>query len=180
MPGYNEGNVFVISDFDEPLEQQLVPLTKEVKNQSRLSEGRIDMYVSSFGGYLYLAQHLIELIELAKGNGVVVRTIVPSIAASAGSIVAVTGTPGERYIARDAEHVVHYGTRYDRTQTPNQLDRSYESIVRSYKWVEKHYNKYCDIPNLESEIADDGFTLTAAKCIKYGLADKYLDKMELL
>lgn len=180
MPGYNEGNVFVISDFDEQLEQQLVPLTKEIKKQAQLREGLIDLHINSYGGYLYLVEHFIDLVERAKDLDIVVRTIVPSVAYSAGSMLAVTGTPGERYIARNAEHLIHYGRTGSVETTPTQAERSHEAKTRMFRKVRDHYKKYANVPNLEDEILDDGFVVTSAKAIKYGLADKYTDKLLLI
>src|SRR5690348_1190487 len=107
MPGHYEDNVFFIGDFDDSLEQQItVPLIQEIKKQRELRDGQIDLHINSFGGYAHLVMNLVELVELAKRDGITVRTIVPSVAFSAGSMLAICGSTGERYIARTAEHLV--------------------------------------------------------------------------
>lgn len=180
MPGTFENNTFFIGDFDDNLEQQLiVPFTQEIKKQSELKRGRIDLYINSIGGYLHLVNHFIELIELAKFNEVVVRTIVPDIAFSAGSMLAITGTKGERYIGRRAEHLVHYGQIMSFETTEEQIDRFTAHKKRLFKGNLQHYQKYCDIPDLDQKMLDDGYFLTARECIKFGLADKYIDKFDL-
>lgn len=181
MPGQFEDNTFFISDFDDALEQQIiVPLTQEIKKQAELKDGRIDLFINSFGGYLHLVSHMTELVELAKSNGVIVRTIVPNSAYSAGSMLAITGTPGERYIGRRAEHLVHYGQIASFETTEEQIDRFTAHKKRTFKGNLDHYNAYCNIPNLDQKMLDDGYFLTAKECIRYGLADKYMDKFELL
>lgn len=179
MPGYFEDNIFVIGDFDDQLEQLLVPLTKEIKKQSKLRTGKIDLYINSYGGYLHLVRHFVDLVERAKDDNVMVRTVVSGVAYSAGSILAVTGTPGERYIAKHGEHLIHYGSSGSVESTPGQVERNRQSKTRSFKQILEHYKKYCNIPDLESAMLDDGFYVDANKCVKWNIADKYSDKLIL-
>lgn len=181
MPGHYEDNVFFIGDFDDQLENSvIVPLTKEIGNQAREKDGRIDLYVNSVGGYVHLVNHIVELVEIAKTEGITVRTIVPDMAFSAGSMLAITGTPGHRYIARKAEHLIHYGQIMSFETTPEQIKRFTAWKERKMKANLEHYKKYSDVPNLEKHILDDGFFVTAQQAIKWGMADKYMDKLELL
>jgi ATP-dependent protease ClpP protease subunit len=178
--GQTEGNIFFIGDFDDEAEDRLViPLTKEIQRQRKARFPRIDLYINSFGGYAHLVDHLIELIEIAKRDEIMVRTIVPSIAFSAGSMLAIAGTEGERYIARRANHLVHYGATGSQESTPVQVDRYYNWKRADFKNVVAHYNNYSNIPDIEDHIADDGFFIPAAKCLKWGLADKYTDKFDI-
>lgn len=181
MPGSYEDNVFWIGDFDDALERDvLLPLTLEIKAQAKRADGRIDLYINSMGGYGHLLFHMVELVELAKRHGVTVRTIVMDSAFSAGSMLAITGTPGERYIARTASHLVHYGSIASFESTPEQIERYRKWKNRFFLNNVAHYNKYTSIPDLEKHIADDGFFVTAAEAIKWKMADKYTDKLELL
>lgn len=176
----NEGNVFFIGDFDDSLEREVaIPLTKEIQKQKKYRDGQIDLYINSFGGYAHLVMHLVELVELAKREGVTIRTIVPSVAFSAGSMLAIAGTPGERYISKSGEHLVHYGSTGSVETTPTQIERYRAWKDRDFKNTIKHYQKYTKIPNLEEHLKDDGFFVPARDCIKWGLSDKYLDKFDV-
>lgn len=180
MPGTIEGNVAFIGDFDDSLEHDvIVPLIKEIQKQSETKNGYIDLHINSFGGFVHLCYHLVELVEQAKASGVMVRTIVPSVAFSAGSMLAVTGTPGRRYIGRRAEHLIHYGQSASFETTPTQIERFTAWKDRGFKTNLEHYRKYCNIPDLERQMLDDGFFVTARNAIKWGMADKYIDKMPL-
>lgn len=180
MPGIYEDNIFYVNEFDEAMENQIIiPLAAEIEKQAELKKGRIDLHVNSVGGYLYSMNHMVELIELAKRNDVIVRTIVPYMAYSCGSMVAIAGTPGYRYIGRRAEHLVHYGQQMSFETTEEQIDRFTAHKKRVFKQNFDHYQKYCDIPGLSDKMLDDGYFVPAAKAIKYGMADKYLDKMPL-
>lgn len=175
-----DDNTFHIGEFDEGMMVSLIPdLVSEIKAQSRLRDGEITLYISSPGGDGYMLKHIIELVEIAKRDGVVVRTVVPAMAYSAGSMLAVAGTPGERYIGKDAEHMVHYGYMQTGEATPTQTQRVGAWKNTGWKLVEAHYNKYCDIPDLSEHLKDDLFFVPARKCIKWKLADKYMNRLEL-
>lgn len=176
----NEGNVFFIGDFDDNAEQNLIiPLTKEIQKQKKYRDGQIDLYINSFGGYAHLVFHLVSLVETAKRENIKVRTIVPSVAFSAGSMLAITGTPGERYIEKTAEHLLHYGSTGSQETTPVQIERMSAYKNRDFKRTLKHYEAYANVPDLEKHLADDGFFVPARDCIKWGLADKYMDKFDV-
>jgi len=181
MPGNNEDNVFFIGDFDDSLERDIVlPLTLEIAKQSKEKEGRIDLYINSMGGYGHLAYHLVELVEAAKRQGIVVRTIVTNSAFSAGSMLAITGTPGERYISRTGSHLIHYGSIASFESTPEQIERYNKWKKKFFSDNVAHYKKYSNVPDLEKHISDDGFFVTANECVKWNLADKFMDKLEIL
>lgn len=180
MPGHFEENIFFIGDFDDALENQvLIPMTQEINKQSKEKEGRIDLYINSAGGYVHLLNHIVELVEIAKAQDITVRTIVPDMAFSAGSALAITGTVGERYIAKRAEHLIHYGQIMSFETTPEQIKRFTAWKDRKFRANLEHYNKYCEIPNLDKHILDDGFFVTAKQAIQWKMADKYMEKLKV-
>jgi ATP-dependent protease ClpP protease subunit len=176
----NEGNVFLIGDFDDSMEGDIIiPFIRQIQHQTRLVDGRIDLYINSFGGYAHLAFQLISLVEMAKRENIIVRTIVPDVAYSAGSLLAVTGSPGYRFIERKANHLVHYGTAGGSNEsTPEQLQRIFEEKGRHFKKMRQHYLDYTNIPpeELDRLMNDDMAFIPAAKCIRWGMADGYMDK----
>lgn len=176
----NDGNVFIIGDFDDDMETDIVlPLIKCIQKQRELNDGRIDLHINSAGGSRLQMQQVIELVELAKREDIVVRTIVPFAAFSAGSMVAVTGTPGERYIGRQGMHLLHYGTAGEEVSTPLQIERTTAFQKMLFKSVVDHYKRHADVPDLEENLNDDGFIVPASKAIKYGLADRYIDAFDI-
>jgi ATP-dependent protease ClpP protease subunit len=180
MAGNYEDNIFWIGDFDDSLERDVIlPLTLEIRRQMKRADGKIDLYINSMGGYGHLLFHMVDLVEMAKRQGVTVRTIVMDSAFSAGSMLAVAGTQGERYIAKTASHLVHYGSIASFEQTPEQIERYRKWKQRFFANNVSHYKKYADIPNLEEHIKDDGFFVTAAEAIKWKMADRYTDKLEM-
>lgn len=179
MINQNDGNIFFIGDFDDGAEDIVIPLTKQIQKQRERHDGRIDLYINSYGGYKHLVFQLVSMVEMAKAEGVVVRTIVPYIAYSAGSILAIAGTPGERYIDPGAEHLLHYGMMGSMETTPEQVARNHVMKSREFKKILDHYNKYSSVPDLAAKMNDDSFFATAAQCKKWGLADHYIDKFDI-
>jgi ATP-dependent protease ClpP protease subunit len=175
-----EGNVFFLTDFDDNMEGNIVlPMIKEIQKQREYRDGRLDLHINSWGGYSHLVDQLVELVEIAKREEITVRTIVPAVAFSAGSMLAITGTPGERYIARNANHLIHYGFTGSAETTPLQIERFHAWKKADFANVIKHYNKYSSVPDIEEHLKDDGFFVKASDCIKWGLADKYMDKFDI-
>ena len=179
---WNEGNVFFLADFDDNMESTIVlPLIREIQLQRRLAEPCIDLYINSFGGYKHLVFQLISLVETAKREGVIVRTIVPDIAYSAGSVLAIAGSEGERYIERGAEHLIHYGSTGSLESTPEQLERNTRQKHGNFKKILNHYRKYTNMEHdeLDRLMNDDSAFIPANKCIKWGLADNYMEKFDI-
>lgn len=179
---WNEGNTFFLTDFDDNMEANIVlPLIREIQVQRKLAYGYIDLYINSFGGYKHLVFQLISLVETAKRDGVIVRTIVPDIAYSAGSILAITGSPGERYIESTGEHLIHYGITGSMETTPEQAVRNHKQKSEGFKKILRHYQNYTNIPHEELDrlMNDDSAFIPANKCIKWGLADHKMEKFDI-
>lgn len=183
MAGYHDDrNTFYIGEFDGDMEANLIlPFTLAVRQQANIKGGRLDLFINSYGGNAHLLMHMVELVEMAKRADVVVRTMVTGAAYSAGSMLAVAGTPGERYIAKNAMHLAHYGnTGADGDETPLQAQRRHDANQLMFKQVVAHYEKYCDIPDLEANLVDDNWYITSTQARRWKMADKLLDKYQML
>lgn len=176
-----QGNRFYLTGpFDAEMESAVVaPLRKEIDHQAAKRDGSIELWISSHGGNALVLVQLIELVEYAKRNGVTVRTVVASHAYSCGSMIAVAGTKGERYISRYADHLAHYGS-FDgiRKTTPLQIERGAEHWRRWTGLIREHYERYTRIPDLEEKLKDDDLWVPAEQCIKWGMADKLMDELD--
>lgn len=178
---YVDGNkFFILHEFNDDLRDGIVvPLAKKIEELSKVKDAVIDIYINSRGGDGHLCLTIIQLMELAKARGIKVRTIVTDVAYSAGSLVAIAATPGERYIAPGADHCVHYGTQYGWAEhTPLQIERNTDQKKRWFAKLKSTYEKYCQIPDLEEQLKDDSFFVTAAQAIKWKMADKYMEELK--
>lgn len=174
-----ENRFYIAGEFNTDMETAVIPaLRKAIDNQANLKDGSIEFWISSNGGNGLALVQMVELVELAKRKGLTVRTIVASHAYSAGSMLAITGTKGERYISRYADHLPHYGS-FDgyRKTTPLQVERHAEHWRHWTGLILDHYRRYADIPDLEKKLRDDDLWVPAEQCIEWGMADKYMDEL---
>ncbi|WP_410657851.1 ATP-dependent Clp protease proteolytic subunit [Amycolatopsis sp. lyj-112] len=177
---FNEGSTFyVLGEFDDDMRNGLVvPLTEKINELASQRDAVIDVWVSSTGGDAFLCMDLVQRFELAKSRGIIVRTIVTSHAYSAGSMLAVTGTPGERYIASSAEHLIHYGTQWGYlVKSPREVERNAQHQTRWFETCVKHYERYAKVPKLRDHLRDDLFFVSADDAIAWKLADKELGEL---
>lgn len=173
-----DGNkFFILGEFTDELNHTIIlPLTKKIDELSKVKDATIEFHINSPGGNGWIVMHIVRLAELAKAKGIKIKTIVPQAAYSSGSILAIIGD--ERFIGSTAEHCVHYGQQYGYTETtPLQIERNAESKKRWFKQLLDHYKKYSSIPNIDELIKDDSLFISAKDCIKWGLADKYMEEM---
>jgi ATP-dependent protease ClpP protease subunit len=169
---------FILGQFDEALiESIVVPLTKKIDDLAKVRDAKLTITINSPGGDGYIVMHIVQLLELAKAKGITVQTVVPQVAFSAGSILAVAGAEGHRYIGRTGEHLIHYGSIWSRSLTPLQVERQAEYQKRWFAKLLGHYERYAKIPDLATQIKDDNFFIASADCIKWKLADKYMDEL---
>lgn len=170
---------YILGVFNTDMNKDIIlPLTRKIDELTKTKDAIIELHINSPGGNGYVLWHIIELVELAKSRGITVRTIVPAYAYSAGSMLAITGTLGERYIGHAAEHCVHYGTVSGWYETtPLQVDRNAAWKKRWFAQLLAHYKKYSEIPDVADHIKDDSFFIPAKDCIKWGLADKLMDEL---
>lgn len=171
----NKNTYFINGTFNDEMRSQVIwNLEKHINELKEKKNPILTFYISSHGGNGYLLLDIVSLFERAKANGIIIRTIVTSHAYSAGSMLAIAGTKGERYISEYAEHLAHYGSFDGVTKyTPLQVEREYEHTKRWNDTMIKHYNKYSKIPDIKNKLKDDSFFITAAESIEWGLADKY-------
>lgn len=170
-------NVYILGEFDFSLiENVIIELKELIDKLTKLKDGqKITFYINSNGGYSDILFPIVDLIEEAKKNDIIIETHVSRKAYSCGSLLAITGTKGYRFINERAEHVVHYG-RFGghRLETPKQIDRTSSYYKRYLKTIINHYKKYSNVPELEKQVEDDYFFIPAKQCVKWGLADKII------
>lgn len=170
---FHNGRFFIHGGFDETISTEIIPnLVSEIEAKKKSKGAEIEIYVNSFGGYLHEALNVIGLMERAKCEGIVVKTYVYGIASSAGSIVAMAGTKGNRYVGPYALHLCHLG-RESSGWVSNEIehDRANEWIKKNFENVRILYRKYAKVKNLDRLIRDDGLRFVGEEIIQNGLAD---------
>jgi ATP-dependent protease ClpP protease subunit len=175
-----DNRFYLLGEVDEDMQKLVAdPILKSIQEQSILRDGKLQLIIQGPGGYWSVCSHILSLIDLAKAHDVVVETIVVGEVCSASSIIAVAGSKGHRYISPVAEHMVHYGSSYAYGASPTEMEREAGFTKRFFQNVEKHYRAHCKIPNLHEIIQHDSLFIPAGKCLKWGLADHYISRLDL-
>lgn len=165
---------FFINDFDaEDFDQLLINVVDAIYDEN---SSVLEFWVNSEGGDASRAFALVELIRLAEKQGLVVETFVLSQAFSAGSVVAVAGSPNNRWVARDATYMLHYGTAETMANSHVSAQRIMTAHTQHFLMVLNHYEKYTDIPDLEEKMKFDDLYITGEQAVAWGLADHFLDE----
>ena len=148
-----KNNIYILGGFNrEMIENVIVPLKDLIDLLKEKKDKKITFYINSNGGMVDICLPLVDLIEEAKKEEIIVETIVSRTAYSAGSVLAITGTKGYRFMQERAEHLIHYGEFGANTLcTPKQIDRASEFWKRYVKSVINHYKKYSNVPDLEKK-----------------------------
>jgi len=175
-----DNNFYINGEIGDSFAKEIVqPFIKEVSRQSNLCKecGKRDglnIFITSIGGSLEQAFDLISYIEKAKSLGLTVRTYVTSMACSAGSMIAVTGS--KRYVSSRAYYHLHYARGGSYSHNPEMIDRNTENAHFVQGELVKVYKKYTKLKGIEKKLLADNFMINGGEeIIRWGLADELLN-----
>jgi ATP-dependent Clp protease protease subunit len=133
----------------------------------------ISFYINSPGGSVTAGMAIYDTMQFIKPD---IHTIVMGQAASMGSLLAMSGTAGHRYILPNARHMIHQplggasGQATDVEIQARELLRWKKVLTEIYV---QHTGKTYD--QLTQDMERD-FFMTADEAVDYGLADKKITK----
>lgn len=173
MPSHIDGSRVFLNEFDESVDALMLDLIGAIN--STVFEP-LEFWINSEGGDSTRAFSIVELMNLAKTKGKRVATYVLHDAHSAGSIVAIAGTPGMRKVAKNGNYLIHWGEVELTANSPLVLERITKANQRHFELVSNHYEHYTTMTpeNLAGILKADHFYLPAEHAIGMGLADGYI------
>ena len=134
----------------------------------------LNVWINSGGGNAYQTTAILNMFNLASARGTIIRTYNICRAASSASMIAVSGTPGYRYMAENAYNLVHYGnSRYEISHS-NELEYALNDAKTH---DEKTRRIYLNNTKLTMEEIDQFYNtensgqLYAEQCLQKGLCD---------
>lgn len=135
------------------------------------SDKDIHFYINSPGGSVIAG---LSILDTMRFIGCDVSTIVMGQAASMGSLLASSGTPGKRLILPSARHMIHQvssGTR----GTAIDMKIALEETLKLNEYLTNIYveNTGKSYEQLELDMSRDKF-MSAQESVDYGLADKII------
>lgn len=140
------------------------------------SDKDIHFYVNSPGGSVIAGLSILDTMRFVKCD---VSTIVMGQAASMGSLLASSGTPGKRLILPSARHMIHQvssGTR----GTAIDMKIALEETLKLNQYLTNIYveNTGKTYEQLELDMSRDKF-MSAQESVDYGLADRIITRREM-
>lgn len=134
----------------------------------------LNVYINSYGGQSSLMKSILFWFNMASAKNVIIKTYNMARADSCASMIAVSGTPGYRYMAENAQNLIHYGnSRYNIThpQEKNFIINDFnheENLTRKIyldntKLTDKELTKYYN--------AEGAGQLSAQQCLEKGICD---------
>jgi len=133
----------------------------------------ISLYINSPGGEVTAGMAIYDTMQFIKCP---VHTIVLGQAASMGSLLATAGEKGHRYILPNARHMIHQPLGGASGQATD-VEIQARELLRWKTVLTGIYSTHTglDAEALKADMERDNF-MTAEESVKYGLADKVLDK----
>ena len=148
-------------------------------------EKEISLYINSPGGAVTAGLAIYDCMQFIKSD---VRTIVMGQACSMGSFLAQAGTAGKRVVQPESRTMIHRvssGTR-GTSGSVHVQELQFEDAVRSMEESKKINVRLTELyvrHNTAGKTYEEMFEtmkfdtfLTAAEAVKYGLADKVVEK----
>ena len=135
----------------------------------------ISFYINSPGGSVTAGMAIYDTMQFIKPD---IHTIVMGQAASMGSLLAMAGTTGHRFILPNARHMIHQplggasGQATDVEIQARELMR-WKSVLTDI-YVEHTGKSHIQ---LRADMERD-FFMTAGEAVKYGLADKIISNRD--
>jgi ATP-dependent Clp protease protease subunit len=141
--------------------------------ESENPEQAIQMYVNSPGGSVTAGMAIYDTMQFIRCP---IHTIVIGQAASMGSLLASAGEPGHRYILPNARHMIHQPLGGASGQATD-VEIQARELLRWKQVLTEIYVRHTAQPfdTLRADMERDNF-MTAQEAVKYGLADKMLEK----
>lgn len=178
MPSHCSGNMFFINEFDESMDTLYLEFVEQIKYQANskkaVEKRKVELYINSEGGDSYRALALVELMEWAKHLGCSVETYVLHEADSSGSMVAVAGSPGKRFVSVNGVYLLHWGSVDTVSVGPVEAKQNYEHAVRHFDAIEDLYARYTNISDIRLRLNMGDSYIDASQAIDWGLADGYI------
>lgn len=170
-------NFYIFGEIDSSIPKSIiVPMISFIEKQSKKNEQEMkemNIYITSYGGDAHYAFDIITHIEFAKSIGIVVNTFVTSVACSAGSLIAVTGS--NRFVSKRAYHLLHFMRGWAYSTSPEMTKRNTTNDLFLQDELVKIYQKYTKLKKIEDKLLADNFMINGSDdLIKYGLADKVI------
>lgn len=115
----------------------------------------VNVYISSNGGEDLTTFAIINLFDMIKAKGAIIRTYNLACAGSNAGVIAISGSKGYRYMASHAYNMIHFGKYTTSAARQSEIEQVFINLkddnaeykdlyLKNTKLTEQEINKYFD------------------------------------
>lgn len=134
----------------------------------------VNVYISSNGGEDTTTFAILNLFDMIKAKGAIIRTYNLSYAASNAGVIAISGTQGYRYMASHAYNFIHFGKFTENMSRQSEIDIAFRDLKDSNQEFKDIYlaNTRLSKKEINKYFEKEGSgKLYAKDCLAKGLCD---------
>ena len=164
----DEGVIFLNGEINEETSGAII---SQLLAHDKVSERDVTLLINSPGGNCLDGYGIIDIMDYIKPD---VSTVCVGKAASMAAIILAAGAPGKRFIARNAEVMIHqplggiHGQASDISRMCEHITKTKDNIIAFLAQRTGNSKK-----KLIADM-DRDYWMSASEAVKYGLADKIL------
>lgn len=134
----------------------------------------LNVWINSGGGKISVMQSILTLFNMASAKGTIIKTYNIASASSSASMIAISGTPGYRYMAENAYNYIHFGRYSADTAHTDEIDILTNDLKIFDKTTRLMYLNNTKLTNKELTRyynTEGAGRLYADQCLQKGLCD---------
>lgn len=134
----------------------------------------LNVWINSGGGKILVMQSILTLFNMASAKGTIIKTYNIASASSSASMIAISGTPGYRYMAENAYNYIHFGRYSADTAHTDEIDILTNNLKIFDKTTRLMYLNNTKLTNKELTRyynTEGAGRLYADQCLQKGLCD---------
>lgn len=164
-------SVYIMDEITNVNCSRLIADIREAIEMAQMTTKQIEFIINSPGGDAYMCKSILAMMKLANKNNIATTSYVIGLAGSSASIIAIAANT--RYISKDAEFYIHYGTIGNESFHPTENERNYRHTKQFHEWIKQQYLQYTKIPEtrLNEILEHESGYITAKEALKYKFVD---------
>lgn len=170
----DKGVYYFASEFNQQSVRDAITWILDANFQQKPTFENLTLMITSFGGDMYAA---FALIDVMRGSSIPVHTVGLGVIASAGLMTFIAGEPGHRIITPNTSILSHqwssgmFGKEHELVATARQFDLTTKRMIQHYKKCTKLTEKQIR----EKLLPPQDIWLSSEEALQYNLADQVKD-----
>lgn len=165
--------IYLFGDIDDSIMEKVVPeMLQKIDELKNEKDPHLDIYIDSNGGFYNVTFSFLNVMNIARENGIHINSYIMSSAFSGASLIACYADT--RYMNKYGIIGIHYGTAHFIASTRLQSDRVIENVKEHFNTIEEVYleNSNISLEEIKEYMRDEQCQFNAETALKLGLIDE--------